>query len=261
MLLWRSCIYGGTCEQYRNVAVINETTRCHIQLHSSKFKYSVPRPPQLLNALVTWLLKGIGGHHSHDYPVEKTKNGLNKRTVTVSREDEDGEPSSSRNVPDVSDVGAACPCCSSDPVGDLERIQQMAQEMDTFQQKEHHDWDPATANEHVHEQHAHDPETTSCCEQGICAKSNCVTTGENTVLASTEAAEAGQIQDGSEEGMCEDDEENDETGQVHGHHVHDEALLKMSINTALAIGKCTSVQAQSLYIIYRLLLTPPCDTG
>ncbi|GKY99516.1 hypothetical protein MPSEU_000905800 [Mayamaea pseudoterrestris] len=211
----------------------------------------------LLNLLVTCLLHGKGGHqhhhhhhhdhdhHHHDVPVQQSKSNDNHSAAVTSADaclERPCESSHSTNL-----GTSACPCCSSDPVCDLERIQRMAQEIDNFQQKEHRNWDLTTAQDGCQEE--------ACCDQGTCSRAG--TEMDDKELA--EAAIGDEIENGCEsEQIATDisvpvmeggvlDEQTSEHAASHSHHDHahnqhhahpprDKALLKMGINTALAIA-------------------------
>ncbi|GKY99517.1 hypothetical protein MPSEU_000905900 [Mayamaea pseudoterrestris] len=185
----------------------------------------------LLNAIVTWLLKGLGGHHhSHDIPVEtngKNNNAFQQRTDATEDQDGDAPPT---NQPDAAEM-VACACCSNDPVGDLDRMQQMAEQMDRFVHKVHHDWDPAAAHEREQEQEV------ACCEQGTCS-ADCSVPSKNATVApqSANLPPTDTADKGAGDGGAVVDDERIKAVESAPQHVHDEALVKMSINTALAIA-------------------------
>lgn len=96
----------------------------------------------------------------------------------------------------------------------MERFQHMAEEIEDFQQKEHHDWDP-----HAHK---HGPDCIHATTDGI-IDANMSEKGSNR--SSSEG------DNDTEEGRKETQSE-----EAHATDIDHEGLMRMSVNTALAIG-------------------------
>jgi zinc transporter ZupT len=145
---------------------------------------------QTLNYFVTYLL---GGHHHHHALPEEG----NKRTHSVSRSSDAQQPDDDPHQPQQpAQMSISCPCCSDDPVGDLEKVRNMAQEMQAVQDDEANAHNKQVTEEQVDE--AQDNEFTH-----------------------------------SQSGANKDvDAEAHEHKEVAG----DADLMRMSINTAVAIG-------------------------
>ena len=142
--------------------------------------------------MVTSLLGGHGHHHG---PI---RSDGNRRTRSVSHQSDtqNQQPSEvqQEHQNPENPAAVACPCCSEDPVADLDNIRNMADEMEAKEKGEpspNDDLQPVV-------------EEGKCCDDSQCGAEECK----------------------------EADEEDRED-----HTNHDERkLMRMSINTAIAIG-------------------------
>lgn len=113
-------------------------------------------------------------------------------------------------------------CCSDDPVGDLEVYQRMAEEID-----QHRDSEAQHAPEHEHGEHHH--------EHG---HSHGHVHSDAPTATQEEKIEEGKESEPEPE-RAGDDAGSDGENASHDSHGHDsdtKSLMRMSINTALAIG-------------------------
>lgn len=175
----------------------------------------------LLNHLVSYFL---GGHHHHSHPhhEDEAKNNTQPvsndesepgipttTTTTTAKPPTDGtEPPTVHahaHTTPVDVIVPGCPCCADDPVADLEELQHMAANMETFEKEQHHHWegvDRVTAPE----------EEVEGGEQGHAPKRH--STGDSSADANA---------------TDHDDDDQDSQGE-------NQKLMRMSINTAVAIG-------------------------
>lgn len=96
-----------------------------------------------LNYIVTELLGGHHHHHNQSFPPQKENTRPPTNESEIQREpepvqDEDAEKEEEKETEKEEDKGdshpeakVTCPCCSEDPVGDLENVQKIAEEMQT----------------------------------------------------------------------------------------------------------------------------------
>ena len=168
---------------------------------------------QALNVVVTNILaklshdeqKKLSPHHQHHGHADSE----------TTKQDEDIN---------ATEPVASLPCCSTDPAADLERMQQMAQEMDTFQQKEHHEWDANAAHDKEHI-------NASCCDYGTCSRPDTDEELDNEDLGENQIPGV-EASVGSRIDIARTDAEKDQ----HETDEHNRELLKTGINTAIAIG-------------------------
>ena len=125
---------------------------------------------------------------------------------------------------------ASLPCCSTNPAADLERMQKMAHEIDTFQQTEQHEWDADAAHKKEHKQ-------GSCCDYGTCSRPE---TDEE--LDDEEDLDEEQ----SPAVLARQDSAAHAETEKHQRekHEHNMELLKTGINTAIAIGTVDGCMSQ-----------------
>ena len=144
-------------------------------------------------------------HHSHGDDITPPGNAVNRTTKSTDSTQENNtnanaqqKENEAQDIPRKTEpVVGACLCCSEDPARDLESLQQMAEEV----QVQHQD-EPSMTNDHSSHDHFVPEENGD--EQGD------------------------SVNVGNAQGDAENEDKCDE---------HDEAkLMRMSINTALAIG-------------------------
>ena len=147
-------------------------------------------------------------HHNHHHNHGQVDTTLKQQQHD--HNDDDAEPV------------ASLPCCSTNPAADLERMQKMAQEIDTFQQTKQHEWDADAAHHKEHKHH------DSCCEHGTCSRP------ETDEEVDDEDVDEEQIPVAStEQGSTADAEAEKHQREKHEHNME---LLTTGINTAIAIG-------------------------
>jgi ZIP family zinc transporter len=161
---------------------------------------------------VTYLLRGehyhAHGHESEDRIFSsKSKNRTTTTTKFSKKEEGHDEDEEGDAVATTSKVAvAACACCSDDPVEDLEKLRQMARaledEEETKQPEDNND-DPLPLDSHGH------PE-----EDGM----------------------VGAFETPSRANSVEEDEHEHAENKEDANHSHDAKLMRMSINTAIAIA-------------------------
>uniref|UniRef100_A0A7S3LH35 Zinc transporter ZupT n=1 Tax=Amphora coffeiformis TaxID=265554 RepID=A0A7S3LH35_9STRA len=165
----------------------------------------------LLNKTVTWLL---GGHHHHHHDhheihghtetgrMSSVSNNHNESGKKNLRSDDENSPNQTEpqvprtpqeendcdNCSTHSRVEPVVACCSEDPAGDLQHLQDMASEIDNYEHTHNHHWEGAQRNE----------------------------------IASN--------------GSDSEDEGRNADPQAAAEEVETKKLMRMSLNTALAIG-------------------------
>lgn len=184
---------------------------------------------QLLNSLVTKLLRGEH-HHHHSHGGDFSKPASTKSTVSTqsnsnlpSAAAEDGNNNNNANNDSNCEFVTPCNCCADDPNKDLENLQHMAE---VVQHNHPHDDDPQQQQEEQeHESHGH----------GGHEHFNDDNEGERE---EEKDSQAGDDDDDADDGGGDgDDNNNDEGDDQQQEQQHDEAkLMRMSVNTALAIG-------------------------
>jgi ZIP family zinc transporter len=164
-------------------------------------------------------------HHGHGHePVDRVFSSKSKhRTTTTSRfskkdeeEEEEEQEGHDENegVTAANAVVSACACCSHNPVQDLENIRQMAQELDNEEEMK-----KPEKHEDVYEEDPLPPD------------SNVGRSEDDLVGIDMEAASSSNSVD-EEVHEHEDENQKKDTNA----HSHDAKLMRMSINTAIAIG-------------------------
>ena len=160
---------------------------------------------QTLNCAVTRLLHRDHHSHSHELVDLSTKNNI--RTNSILSPSSGLEPPVAR---EPESTVSPCACCAEDPVQDLERLQHMAH---SLLERGTHNTDEAKENEEIREPTSHSHEHHD---------HGCTPDHDN-------AAAVDETGDRSDEGSDPD--------KTHRSHKNDEAkLMRMSINTAIAIG-------------------------
>jgi ZIP family zinc transporter len=162
----------------------------------------------------------LGGHHSHYHPShDDDKN----ETQPISNADESVEAGASSHAhpktphshhkTQADEVRAGCPCCSDDPAGDLEGVHQMAARIEEYETREHHQWDAQAAA--LNSENGSDRGSEHSGHSG----------GEDKEVEQ----ELGDTT--PEDSTAEDDEDGDTPAEL-----ENQKLMRMSINTAVAIG-------------------------
>jgi zinc transporter ZupT len=149
---------------------------------------------------VTALLRGEHHHHSHG-PVDSQP-----KTNTNSVSQSSNQKSAANNSSTAQDAIAPCACCSEDPLKDLETLKNMADEMerDNTEEVKREELDFEHGHSHEHNDHCVDDDDDEP-----------KTGGDQIVEQSVQGSDDGREQ----------------------RHKEEEAkLMRMSINTALAIG-------------------------
>jgi zinc transporter ZupT len=172
-----------------------------------------------LNYGVTYFL---GGHHHHYHPAREDRKN-DTQPISNAEESVDvgaGVVTHTHKTPHMhtEDVQAGCPCCSDDPVRDLEGVHLMAAQIEEFETREHHQWDEKAAA-----QSQNGSDRGSCCDHSQCAGDD---KDEDQEEAGGDTTPEGEGDSGSEE----NEEEDDHVA------VENKKLMRMSINTAVAIG-------------------------
>jgi hypothetical protein len=154
--------------------------------------------------VVTALLGSRHHHHHHDPHPHHYHHSTQSSVPT----DQEGEPpvavrDAAESSAPVDPNAVACPCCSDDPVGDLERVHRMAEEMEQL---------TAAPVEPATQQDVEEGETKLDVEGQAPLTTN-DNEENNLVTAQQEADEASRRK-----------------------QIESQKLMRMSINTALAIG-------------------------
>jgi zinc transporter ZupT len=182
---------------------------------------SSPHFSKGLNYLVTSLLGGHH-HHDHDFPKKKDNQQITSPLTRVDSNAENEEPIHFQRSSSLTGVGsnaeakheetpinAACPCCSEDPAGDLQNLQNMAQMITEYETRHAEGWEGTEVAEQTPQPQEEE--------------------NERQETTSDEDAKEGDAENDATD-VC-DAESADTTEQI-----ADERLMRMSINTALAIA-------------------------
>lgn len=155
----------------------------------------------LLNAGVSFLL---GGKHDHDHEPHKHHN----KKLDDESDGEFRAPSVDRNA----EPKIACPCCSDDPVAQLQKLQTMGQVLEEEDRAAH----SATCLNHTHH---HESQSDGTKEK-------------------SEEAKEQEVDDEKDQNGDDDDrvEKTDKQKDGEAPHEPDEKLVRMGLNTAIAIG-------------------------
>jgi ZIP family zinc transporter len=161
----------------------------------------------------------LGGHHSHYHPShDKDKND----TQPISNAEDSVDVGASSHAhaktdthnhkgPHTEEVQPGCVCCSDDPVGDLEGLHQMAAQIEEYETREHHQWDEKAAAQN---------------------SENGSDRGSVHSHSGGEDKEEQELGDTTPEGSTDEDKEDEDTPA----EKENQKLMRMSINTAVAIG-------------------------
>jgi zinc transporter ZupT len=153
---------------------------------------------QALNYMVTWLLGGHHHHHHHhDFPKDHITHAA--KTQEITNVDDPSAPH-----PADDNAPLACPCCSDDPAGDWQAVQDMASEIEAVE-KDHKVWDGI-----------HEPDSRARPDSADSSP-------HATPFSATTHHASDHGDDSSHDALAEPTDES-------------KKLLRMSLNTALAIG-------------------------
>lgn len=131
-----------------------------------------------LNEIVTRLL---GGHHHHRHDHHDHHDRSQKETRGLSQEEEAEPPKEETDV-----HGLNCPCHTDDPAGQLETLQHMAEEIETFERAEHDHWQGAQSEPNDSDDEGKEPEesdTTSVAPEERQDTQKLMRMSVNTALA------------------------------------------------------------------------------
>jgi len=168
-----------------------------------------------LNYLVTALLRGQHHHHhSHGSTLEtEKKSGTNSLSyASAEAKHDENENDDKEESDDDKDKVVPCACCSDDPAKDLETMKHMAEVMEhKEEQKEDVEGHDRAGHSHEHNEHC---------------------------MHADEAKREEDEEEGQSQQIGEDEEEKQQqpTQQQQQQHHEEAKLMRMSINTALAIG-------------------------
>jgi zinc transporter ZupT len=158
----------------------------------------------MLNSLVTFFLGGHHHHHHQDDGKNDTQPISNAESVEAGAASHTPKTHDTHPATVVEEVRAGCPCCSDDPAADLEGLHQMAAQIEEYEAREHHQWEGQAAQS----QNGSDRSGHS---------------GKDEAQEQVDTAPAPEDESKEDDDAPPTQEENDK-------------LMRMSINTAVAIG-------------------------
>jgi zinc transporter ZupT len=162
----------------------------------------------------------LGGHHHrhhhHDGGKNDTQPVSNDESVEAGAASPAPKPTDAHNHTHTHNAhtvaeevqAPGCPCCSDDPAGDLEGVHQMAAQIEEYENREHHQWEGQGAQ-----------------IQNGSERSRSDHSGED------EEQEQAYTAPEDDRGSDENEEDDDDPTQE-----ENDKLMRMSINTAVAIG-------------------------